>query len=97
MSYRKATPEEKVAYQNAPRHNVYPLAGWIKVGDHLCAVEDLSEWPRGNPQYEIIAPEGMHFCDGDTLHTLLCTDQKDVRERAAMADVEKCTCDEEES
>lgn len=92
-TYRKATPEERATYRAQLPRPVYPLAGFVIVAGVSCAVEDLGEWERGNPQYEIIAPAGQHFDIGETVHTLLCDNVKDVRDRAASAGLASCSCE----
>jgi hypothetical protein len=95
----RATPEEKAAYKlTGP---VYPLFGWVMVGETKIAVEDLGEWAKPDPQYEAIAPKGHHFsevgeCDCDSgLHTLLGVNQADLRMRLSHQDIVKCTRAEE--
>lgn len=92
MSYRKATIEEKRKYREQKPRPVYPLAGFLKVGGVELIVEDLREWPIDNPQYEILAPKGKHFLP-DVLHSLLCDNLRDVRERIAFVDIADCDCE----
>jgi hypothetical protein len=69
---------------------VYPLYGFINVelkgSDSLrcvirhVAVEYLGDsWSKDNPQYEAIAPTGVHFDEG--LHTILGFTQRDLLDR----------------
>jgi hypothetical protein len=91
MKIRKAEAHEKANY-----HGVYPLFGYVVVPSviagvktrHTVAVEYLGEGP-GNPNYESIAPKGMHF--GDGLHTLLGSTQADLLERLDIDSLNECT------
>lgn len=88
----KATDEEKGAYNDGS--HVYPLFGFVTVTGQRCAVEHLAgSWSRDNPQFEVIAPDHYIF-DVDGVHTLLCSNQKDVIDRINMNDLELCHCDE---
>jgi hypothetical protein len=92
MKITKATPEEKALY--AQRNPVYPLYGFVINKEGLALViEDLRSWPKGDPQYEVMAPDGMSF-DLVDAHSLLCTDLKDLRNRVAIYPVGTCTCDQ---
>lgn len=81
-SIRKATDAEKAEYE---KHDpVYGLFGFIYMtaegGEPIeCFVEDLRMWPKGDPQWEIVFPEGWN---AGHCHSLCCFDQKDVIERA---------------
>ena len=84
VKIRKATPEEKAEYwKTSP---VYPLYGYIKHDGHELAIEDLRCWPKEDPQYEVLAPDGHIFCP-DGLHTILCHTLKDVRARVMENDI----------
>lgn len=84
---RKASATEKANYTVAG-YKVHPLFGFIKVEGSLggtkarwdCAVEYLGEGPE-NPNYEVLAPDGMRFRGGT--HTLMGETQKDLCERIA--------------
>lgn len=92
MKIRKATPEEKKNYRG-----VRPLFGFVKVpgvfAKHKqtfdCPVEYLGEGPD-DPNYEVIAPSGMHF-EGERLHTILGVTQQDMLDR--IVDLEECSED----
>lgn len=84
---RKATAEERQAY--AETKPVYPLYGWVTVDTWPCPVEDLREWSRENPQYEIILPRSYH-AKNEFTHTMLCHTLKDVRDTAKWTKLEKC-------
>lgn len=74
MTYRTATAEQKAAY-----HGVYKLHGFLTLSSgHVCAVEDLREWSRENPQWEVRAPAGYHFA-GYTTHGRLLYTLAEVR------------------
>lgn len=87
---RRATVLEKQQYD--ARQPVYPLWGFIKVDGQECPIEYTGEGP-GNPNYEVMAPDGRHFVDGP-LHSMLCADLKDLRERVSHAQLESCHCDD---
>lgn len=84
-----ATAAEKADY--LAKKPVYPLLGWVTVSGHRCAVENLSEWEKPDPQFEVMAPAGFHF-DGD-LHTLLAHSRSDLRERIACHELHPCDCE----
>jgi hypothetical protein len=85
---RKATPAEKAEY--GTRDTLYQLSHWVKVDGVECAVEYLGGyWDKGDPNYEIILPDGFH-AKSDPLHTLLCHGLKDVAERAAETELDPC-------
>lgn len=92
MRIRKATTQEKIDYRTG--NPLYPLFGWVSValrgskGRKECAVEYLGEG-QGEPNYEAIAPDGMHFDNGDILHTMLGTTQSDLLNR--LGRLENCT------
>lgn len=97
MRIRKATEQEKREW--AAKKELYPLFGFVSVatqgtkGRIECAVEYLGEG-EGEPNYEAHAPDGMHFYDGDALHTMLGTTQSDLLNR--LGHLQKCspaTCD----
>lgn len=90
------------AAEQAGHSGLYPLYGWVTVNGHRCAVEDLRKsWSKDDPQFEVIAPAGHHFTEypgascNDALHTLLCMNLADVRERAELHQVEKCQNEKE--
>ncbi len=56
------------------------------LGHWRCAVEYLGEG-KGEPNWEIHAPKGMHF--GCGLHTILGTTQLDMLDR--IMDLVECT------
>lgn len=88
MVLRRASDAEKAEYlQGSP---VYPLSHWVDIGGVRCAVERLSSYHRDDPQYEIVLPEGYHDAY-ECLHTLLCFDLKDVRERAGYVRLTACS------
>jgi hypothetical protein len=97
MSVRiiKASSEEKSEYLK--QKPVYPLYGWVTVDGHRCAIEDLRCWPKEDPQYEVMAPTGHHFTElpgedcNSALHSLLCHDHSDIRDRVDFRKIEKCT------
>ncbi len=94
VTYRKATQLERDLYRKG--QPVYPLGGFVKVAGQSCAVESLGAfWSKDDPQYEIMAPRGQHFTgDGEGCHSLLCTDLKDVAERAKFSGLTPCHCDD---
>lgn len=87
---RKATAEEKREY--AKTKPVYPLWGFCRVGKIRCAVEHPNEGP-GEPNYEIMAPDGYIF-EPDGVHTMLCQTLEEVCERAAYSELDRCTCED---
>ena len=84
MRYRKATPEESAAYDG-----LYPLHALIEHEGHTLYVEDLREWSDGNPQWELLAPNGFHFGDGMYLHSTLEWTLKDIKD-VANTPLEPC-------
>jgi hypothetical protein len=82
---RKATEEERMGYEGQ-----YPLYGYVKHGGLQLVIEDLRCWPKQDPQYEVMAPDGFHFST-DRLHSLLCIDMKDIRDRLNGEELESCT------
>jgi hypothetical protein len=93
---RKATALEIEEYRLNPyghTKTLYPLAYWVKVDGVECAVEYLGgHWGKGDPNYEIILPDGFH-AKCDPLHTILCHGLKGVAETAAETELEPCTED----
>lgn len=97
MKIRKAERHEAAQYDQT--YHVHPLFGFARVGGVLngvqahwtVAIEYLGEG-KGEPNYEAIAPKGMHFYDGDALHTYLGTTQKDLTDRLAGFPLEVCKC-----
>ncbi len=87
--FRRATAEEKAAYAAQKPAPLYPLTHWVMAGGHLCPVEGLFEGD-GDPNYEIIFPDGMHD-EGYGTHSFLCYDLADVRDRASYASFVPCT------
>lgn len=87
----KATAQEKEEYKATGP--LYPLYGFVKVGDTECDIEDLRCWPKGDPQYEVMVPKGMIF-QPEELHSMLCFDMQDIRDRACIAEVKPCSCEE---
>lgn len=81
---RKAHDFEKRQWSEAGE--LYTLYGYVKVSavlqgyktSYLCPVEYLGEG-RDCPNYEIHAPDGMHFDCG--LHTILGVTQADLLDR----------------
>jgi hypothetical protein len=84
----RASAAEKAAYKG-----VYPLHGFVTLGGQLCPVEDLRSGDKDEPQWEVMAPEGFHFYDGDTLHSQLGLTQKDLLERLRSTVLKPCTCE----
>lgn len=78
MKIIKATDADKKHYRG-----LHPLFGSIIVpgvfgktkGRWCCSVEYLGEG-KGEPNYEVLAPTGMHFEQGT--HTILGTTQRDL-------------------
>lgn len=88
----KATDAERAAY--AATSPVYPQWGWVLKNGARFVVEDLrGSWSKGDPVFEIIAPDG-HIFMSDCCHTLLCDNLADVRDRMSYATAERCDCDE---
>lgn len=92
MKIRKAEDHEKKNYRG-----VHPLFGFIdrvpgtfaKHKTHFAvAVEYLGEG-KGEPNYEAIAPSGLHFDNGDRLHTVLGVTQRDLLDR--ISELVECT------
>ena len=90
MKLRKAEAQEKANYQGT-----YPLFGYAvnvpavfaKVATRYnVPVEYLGEG-KGEPNYEAILPSGLHL-DGDSIHTVLGTTQRDLLDRLAAGLVE---------
>ena len=86
---RRATADEKAEYAARTPAPLYPLTHWVKAGGHLCPVEGLFEGD-GNPNYEIMFPDGMHD-RGYLTHSFLCTTLADVVVRARYATFVPCT------
>jgi hypothetical protein len=93
MKIRKATDIEKQRWTEAKE--LYPLFGYVVVEGSLggtkgrwsCAIEYLGEG-KDEPNYEAHAPKGMHFNNGDILHTVLGTTQQDLLDR--LGELEEC-------
>jgi hypothetical protein len=85
------------AEQHEIKHynGVHPLFGFITVPAvvagvktrYQVAVEYLGDG-KGEPNYEAIAPKGLHF-DEDGLHTILGTTQRDMLDR--IVSLEECS------
>lgn len=89
MRIKRANAEQKAVYRENDWH-VYPLYGFVKISGQDCYVEDLRGFSeKEEPKYEIIVPDGYIFVP-DCLHTLLCYDLQDVRDRADGGGLEKC-------
>ena len=73
----RATPAEARAHEG-----MYALHGWVVVDGQRCPVE-LPDGSRGDPKYEVLAPDGWMFEGGE--HGLLCYDMPDLRERIKFA------------
>lgn len=83
----KATAAEIADY--AKTDALYPLSHWVIVDGVRCAVERLASSYASDPKYEIMLPSGFHdIYEG--LHTLLCYDLADVRERAQCVMLSNC-------
>lgn len=95
---RKASDSEKRNYADGTP-KVHPLFGFIKVegvlggvkGHWDCAVEYLGEG-RDNPNYEVMAPDGMRF-EPDGCHSLLAFTQADAVSRLVGTHLEVCPDD----
>lgn len=83
----KATAAEIAEY--AKTDALYPLSHWVIVDGVRCAVERLASSYDNDPKYEIMLPSGFHDMY-ENLHTLLCYDLADVRERAECVTLSKC-------
>ena len=90
--FRKATATEKQAWLDAPMPgepsltlNLYPLCGYIAYNQMELAVEKTSDG-----RFEVHAPDGRHFSPY-VLHTMLCADMSDLRERLSVYDLEACS------
>jgi|SRR5277367_3888848 len=88
--YRKATEAEQHAWGTEPmpdhpnlKANLYELRGFITCNGMELAVEKT-----GDGAFEVHAPPERHFAEG--LHTLLCDDMPDLRERLRSYDLEPC-------
>jgi len=83
---RKATEQEKQAYDG-----LYPLHSVATVSGQTVFVEDLRrEWSSPDPVWEIRAPEGFHFGNGEMTHGLFEHTLKDVREQLTWVELEAC-------
>jgi len=88
---RRANRQQKILYVEDGWH-LYPLYGFAKIGEHDCYIEDLRDnRERDEPRYEVLAPEG-HIFVSDGLHSMLCLDLKDLRDRVAYNTLEQCDC-----
>ena len=87
---RKATAEE-IANYSALGINLYPLSHYVMLDEMLCPVERLGSSYESDPKYEIMLPAGYHV-ENECLHTLLCYDLADVRDRAQCT-LSKCNAD----
>lgn len=91
MRYTRATAEEKQAYSAQTPRPCYPLAGWVRIDGHRCAVERCANFgSRDDPTLEVICPKGMHIA-WEELHTVLCDSIKDISERLDGAELVPCT------
>jgi len=90
MHFKKATPTERAAYKAAG--GVYPLHGTAQSRDGItCYIEDLREWGRGNPTWEVAYPKGyIHALD--MTHTSLCYSLAEAKETVRYAPLMKCDC-----
>lgn len=86
---RRATAQEVAAYAASMPRPLYPLSHWVTMGGIVCAVERLASYHPDDPRYEVIAPRGHHFTE-DSLHTLLCYDLADLRDRTWGMGVVPC-------
>lgn len=97
MKIRKAEEHEKKNYSG-----LYPLFGYV-VGvpavlagvktRYTVPVEGLFEG-KDEPNYEAMLPEGLHL-DGDMIHSVLGTTQRDLLDRlsAGLVECDKdCDC-----
>lgn len=87
MKVFKAAQTQKDAYDG-----VYPLHGFVKVGDKVCTLEDLRSWPKGDPQWELLAPDGYRF-EPEGTHTLLADSLQDLQDRLNGVSLVKCHCE----
>lgn len=77
MKIRKPTAEE---FAKDIKFRVYPLHGYVR---HRSGMELEVEFvgdTENQIKYKVISPDGYHFYP-DGLHTLLCSNQKDVFSR----------------
>lgn len=96
MAIVKATDAQKRQWAEAGE--LYPLFGYLTVKGSLngtlgrwsCAIEYLGEG-RDAPNYEIHAPRGMHFNDGQ--HTILGQIQSDLLRQVGGARLVECEKD----
>lgn len=86
----KATEDEKRTYRATKP--TYPLYGFVEISGQRCEIEDLRSWAKGNPQYEVMAPDG-YIHEPESLHTLLCFDYADIRGR--IGTLERCSCQDQ--
>lgn len=94
---RKAEQAEKMHY--ASTGPLHPLYGYITVngvmggtkGRWSCAVEYLGEG-RDNPNYEVMAPNGLLFSP-DYIHTLLASTLAEMYERLKYQRLALCPYD----
>lgn len=100
----RASAADIAAYAQREPRPLYPLSHWVRIDgpgedgktkSFKCAVERIGAVGRigdrvsDDPKYEIIAPEGFHF-DEDSLHTMLCFDLADARDRSDFVELVKC-------
>lgn len=87
MSYRKATPQERNAYQG-----MYPLHALCHTADgHLVAIEDLrGSWAKPDPTWEVCAPDGWHFTADGVYHSRLCDSLAEAKTIARQETLERC-------
>lgn len=81
-----ATIAQKEAYRG-----VYPLYAYITLGDVQLPIEDLRCWPKEDPQFEVMAPTGQHFGNGENTHSLLCNNITDIYVRVRQSTLVPCT------
>jgi len=86
----KATSAEIEEY--AQGNTLYPLSQWVIVDGRRCALERITSSHEGNPKYEIMLPDGYHDLY-DNVHSLLCFDMADVRDRASYCTLTPCNDD----
>jgi hypothetical protein len=87
---RKAMRVEQEAYSN--ESHVYPLYGFVTFAGQTMAIEQLGSGDEY--KYEVMVPKGMIFVP-DGVHTLLCKNLADVRERVSDNDLELEKCEEQ--
>lgn len=87
LRVRKATGLESQQWRSQP-DALYPLHGFVKLNGYDLPVEYVGEG-KGQPNYEVHAPNKTHFRHAGT-HTILATTLRDLTDQLAGEFLVKC-------